>query len=57
MECVQRDLIRVLLDHVCSLGLISRATYLGAVDLVYAGMELPALLRDASFNVIDCGVI
>lgn len=46
MECVQRDLIRVLLDHVCSLGLISRATYLGAVDLVYAGMELPALLRE-----------
>ena len=45
MESAQRELIRVLLRHVLSLGLISKSTYLKAEDLVHSAMDFPELLR------------
>lgn len=36
MEHAQRELAGVLLDHIRSLGLISNAVYLGAMDRVYS---------------------
>lgn len=44
MESAQRELLSVLLDRVRSLGLISKATYSKAEDLVYSVMDLPELL-------------
>lgn len=45
MESAQRELLSVLLDRVRSLGLISKATYSKAEDLVYSVMDLPELFR------------
>ena len=45
MESAQRELLSVLLDRVRSLGLISKATYSKAEDLVYSVMDLPELLQ------------
>lgn len=41
MESAQRELMSVLLGRVLSLGLISKATYSKAEDLLYSGMNLP----------------
>ena len=35
----------VLLDALYARGLLSRATYLGAMDLVRSGMDVPAFFR------------
>ncbi len=45
MESTQQELISVLLEHILSLGLISKNTYLRAEDLVYSGIDFPQLLR------------
>lgn len=45
MESAQRELIRVLLRHVLSLGLISKTTYSKAEDLVHSVMDLPELFK------------
>ena len=42
MENVQRELLSVLLEEVCMLGLISKTTYLGAADLVHSSIDLPS---------------
>ena len=45
MENVQRELLSVLLEEVCALGLISKTTYLGAVDLVHSSIHMPGFFR------------
>lgn len=45
MESAQRELVSVLLDHIRSLGLISNAAYLGAVDLVHSAIDFPELFQ------------
>lgn len=45
MEEMQSEVLRVLLKAVYARGLISRAAYSGAEDLLYAGMDLPELFR------------
>lgn len=45
MESAQRELLAVLLKHVFSLGLISKATYLSARNSVASITDLPELLR------------
>lgn len=45
MESAQRELIRVLLDHIRSLGLISDFTYSRAVDLVHSAIDFPELFQ------------
>ena len=42
MENAQRELLSVLLQEVCTLGLISKTTYLGAVDLVHSSIHMPS---------------
>ena len=44
MESAQRDIISVLLEHIFSMGLISKNTYLMAEDLVYTDMDFPQFL-------------
>ena len=46
MENAQRELLSVLLEEVCTLGLISKTTYLGAADLVHSSIDLPSFFRD-----------
>lgn len=45
MESAQRELVRVLLDHIRALGLISNSTYSRAVDLVHSVIEFPEFFR------------
>lgn len=45
MESVQQALVRVLLDHIRALGLISDFTCSKAVDLVYSAAELPEFFQ------------
>ena len=45
MENVQRELLSVLLEEVCTLGLISKTTYLGAADLVRSSIDVPSFFR------------
>ncbi len=45
MESAQRELARVLLDHIRSLGLISDFTYSRAVDLVHSVIDFPELFQ------------
>ena len=45
MESAQRELLSVLLGEVFSRGLISKATYLKAEDLVHSAMDLPEFFR------------
>lgn len=45
MEHAQRELVSVLLDHIRSLGLISRSTYGRAMDLVYSMADFPELFQ------------
>ncbi len=46
MERAERELIKVLLEHILCLGLISKTTYSRAVDLVYSVVELPEFFQD-----------
>ena len=46
MEHAQRELLTVLLEAVCTLGLISKTTYLGAADLVHSSIDFPSFFRD-----------
>lgn len=45
MESAQRELVKVLLDHIRSLGLISDFTYSRAVDLVHSVIDFPELFQ------------
>ena len=45
MEIAQRELLSVLLKEVCTLGLISKTTYLGAADLVHSSIDFPNFFR------------
>ncbi len=45
MESAQRELVRVLLDHIRSRGLISNSTYSGAVDLVHSVIDFPEFFQ------------
>ena len=45
MESAQKELLSVLLGDVFSRGLISKATYLKAEDLVHSAMDFPELFR------------
>lgn len=45
MENAQRELLSVLLAEVCMLGLISKTTYSGAVDLVHSSIDFPSFFR------------
>lgn len=41
MENAQQKLMHALLNAVCELGLISKSTYSGAVDLVHSSIDFP----------------
>ena len=41
MESAQRELMSVLLERIMNLGLISKTTYSGAVDLVHSVIDFP----------------
>ena len=45
MESAQRELVSVLLEAVYTRSLLSKTTYLNAVDLVYSVMDIPPFLR------------
>lgn len=45
MESAQRELLSVLLRTVYDRSLLSKATYLRAVDLVHSGIAVPPLFR------------
>jgi hypothetical protein len=45
LESAQRELLSVLLRTVYDRGLLSKATYLRAVDLVHSGIAVPPLFR------------
>ncbi len=45
MESAQQELMSILLDTVHSRGLLSKTTYLNAVDLVHSVMDIPPLFR------------
>lgn len=45
MESAQKELVKVLLDHIRALGLISDFTYSRAVDLVHSVIDFPEFFR------------
>ena len=45
MESAQRELMSVLLNAVYTRGLLSKTTYLSAVDLVHSALDIPPLFR------------
>ena len=45
MESAQQELIGVLLDAVYTRGLLSKTTYLSAIDLVHSALDIPPLFR------------
>ena len=45
MESAQRELMSVLLESVYDRGLLSKSTYLNAVDLVHSVVDIPPLFR------------
>lgn len=45
MESAQRELMSVLLRTVYDRGLLSRAAYLSAVDLVYSVINIPPFFQ------------
>ena len=45
MESAQRELMRVLLKAVYTRGLLSKTTYLNAVDLVHSVIDIPPLFQ------------
>lgn len=45
MESAQRELMSALLGAVYARGLLSKTTYLNAVDLVHSALDIPPLFR------------
>ena len=45
MESAQRELMRALLQAVYTRGLLSKTTYLNAVDLVHSVIDFPGFFR------------
>ena len=45
MESAQRELVSVLLDTLYTRGLLSKTTYLNAVDLVHSVIDFPEFFR------------
>lgn len=45
MESAQRELMSVLLDAVYTRGLLSKTTYLKAVDLVHSTLDIPPFFQ------------
>lgn len=45
MESAQQELLGILLEVVYNRGLLSKATYLSAVDLVHSALDIPPLFR------------
>jgi hypothetical protein len=45
LESAQRELVSVLLDTLYTRGLLSKTTYLNAVDLVHSVMDIPPFFR------------
>ena len=45
MESAQRELMCVLLNEIYTRGLLSKTTYLDAVDLVHSTLDIPPLFR------------
>lgn len=45
MESAQKDLLAVLLDTVYTRGLLSKTTYINAMDLIHSTPEIPPLFR------------
>lgn len=45
MEHAQRELLGVLLGAVYDRGLLSKAAYLSAMDLVYSAADIPPLFQ------------
>ncbi len=45
MESAQRELVAALIEHVYSIGLLSKSTYLKAEDLVHSELDIPELFR------------
>ena len=45
MESAQQELMSVLLDTVHGQGILSKTTYLNAVDLVHSVIDIPPLFR------------
>ena len=45
MESAQRELMSALLKAVYTRGLLSKTTYLNAVDLVHSVMDIPPFFR------------
>lgn len=45
MESAQRELVKALLEHILSQGLISKTTYSKAVDLVHSVIDFPELFQ------------
>ena len=45
MESAQRELVSVLLDTLYTRGLLSKTTYLNAVDLVHSVMDIPPFFQ------------
>lgn len=45
MESAQRELLNILLQTVYDRGLLSKTTYLSAVDLVHSAMDIPPLFQ------------
>lgn len=45
MDSAQREVVSVLLERICSRGLISKTTYSEAINLVHSVIDFPELLR------------
>lgn len=45
MENAQRELLASLIEHIYSIGLLSKPTYLKAENLVYSALDIPELFR------------
>lgn len=45
MDSAQRELVSVLLETVYNRGLLSKTTYLSAVDLVHSVMDIPPFFQ------------
>ena len=45
MDSAQRELVNVLLEAIYDHGLLSKTTYLNAVDLVHSVIDIPPFFR------------
>lgn len=55
MESAQRELMSVLLDTVYARGLLSKTTYLSAVDLVHSALDIPPFFRYPVYLTKEAG--